>query len=94
MEVILAYCGKCGSNKKVEGKKNVSYCSTTQRYIVNFFFLFLSFCLFRVAPEAYGSSQARSLIAAIAAGLCQSHSNTGSKPRLQPTPELTAMPDL
>ena len=33
------------------------------------------------------------LIGAVAAGLRQSHSNVGSEPCLQPTPQLTAMPD-
>ena len=42
---------------------------------------------------AYGDSQARGLIGAVAAGLCQSHSNVGSELRLQPIPQLTAMPD-
>ena len=51
------------------------------------------FGLFRTTPVAYGGSQARVQIGAVAAGLCHSHSNTGSKPRLQPTPQLTAMPD-
>ena len=51
------------------------------------------FGLFRVAPLAYGGSQARGLIGAVAAGLHHSHSNTRSKPRLRPTPLLTAMPD-
>jgi len=56
----------------------------------------LFFCLFvfsRAAPMAYGGSQARSLIRAVAAGLHQSHSNTGSEPHLQPTPQLTATRD-
>ena len=56
-----------------------------------FFVLFLSF--FRAAPVAYGGSQARGLIGAVAAGLCQSHSNARSKPRLQPTPQFTATSD-
>ena len=43
-------------------------------------------CLFRAALEAYGGSQGRGLIGAVAAGLHQSHSNVGSKPGLQPTP--------
>ena len=43
--------------------------------------------------HVYGGSQVRGLIRAIAAGLRQSHSNAGSEPRLQPTPQLTAMPD-
>jgi len=30
-------------------------------------------------PAAYGGSQARGLIGAVAAGLCQSHSNSGSE---------------
>ena len=50
----------------------------------------LFFGLFRAAPVAYGGSQARGLIGAAAAGLPQSHSNAGSEPYLQPTPQLTA----
>ena len=58
------------------------------------FFFFLSFCLFRAIPTAYGGSQARGLIGVVATGLCHSpqqyriratsttyttaHSNTGS----------------
>ena len=38
---------------------------------------------------AYGGSQARGLSGAIAASLCHSHSNMGSKPPLRPTPQLT-----
>ena len=45
------------------------------------------------APAAYGGSQARGLIGAVATGLCQSHSNGGSQPGLQPTPQLTAIQD-
>ena len=45
------------------------------------------------APAAYGGSQARGRIRAVATGLRQSRSNTGSEPSLQPTPQLTAMPD-
>ena len=43
---------------------------------------------------AYGSSQARGLIGATAAGLGHSHSNAGSEPHFRPTPQLTAMLDL
>ena len=43
------------------------------------------------APAAYGASQARGLIVAIATGL--GHSNAGSEPRLRPTPQLTATLD-
>ena len=58
-----------------------------------FFFFFLVFCLFRPIPVAYGGSQARDRNGAIAAGLHHSHSHLESKPHLQPTPELTEMPD-
>ena len=40
-----------------------------------------------------GGSQARGLIRAVAVGLRQSHSNTGSEPCLRPTPQLTATRD-
>ena len=55
------------------------------------FFFFLDFS--RAAPMAYGDSQARGRIRAVAAGLHHSHSNMGSEPRLQPTPQLMAMSD-
>ena len=58
-----------------------------------FLFSFLVFCPFRAAPTAYGGSQARGLIGAIAAGLHYSHSNARSEPRLQPTSQLTVVPD-
>ena len=57
------------------------------------FFFFLVFCLFRAMPSAYGGSQARDPIGAIAAGLCHSHSTTGSDLCLRPTPQLVATPD-
>ena len=41
-----------------------------------FFFLFF-FCLFRAEPAAYGGSQARGQIGAVAAGLRHSHSSLG-----------------
>ena len=44
-------------------------------------FYFLSFCLSRAAPVAYGGSQARGAIGAVAASLHHSHSNAGSEPR-------------
>ena len=57
------------------------------------FFFFCLFAISRAALVACGGSQTRGLIRAAAAGLRQSHSNTGSEPGLQPTPQLTAMPD-
>ena len=59
-----------------------------------YFLIFKNFfCLFRAAPAAYGGSQAKGQIGATAAGLHHSHSNAGSEQCLQPTPQLTAMPD-
>ena len=51
------------------------------------------FFLFRAAPTPYGSYQARGWIGATAADLHHSHSNMGSEPHLQPTPQVTATPD-
>ena len=62
-------------------------------YINIAFFLFSFFGLFRVSPEANGSSQARGQIRTVAAGLHHSHSNVGSKLHLQPTPQIRATPD-
>ena len=42
---------------------------------------------------AYGGSQARGQIEAVAAGLHHGHSNARSELRLQPIPQLIAMPD-
>ena len=60
------------------------------------FFFFLSFTFFAfsgAASVAYGDSQARGLIGAVATSLRQSHSNMGSEPCLQPRPQLMATPD-
>ena len=56
-----------------------------------FLLLFFFFFFFRVTPAAYGGSQVRGLIRAVAAGLYHSLRNVRSKPHLQPTPQLTAM---
>jgi len=53
-------------------------------------FLFI-YLLFRATSVAYGGSQARGQIGAVAAG--HNHSNTRSEPHLQPTPQLMATPD-
>ena len=42
---------------------------------------------------AYGGSQARGPIGAVAASLCDSHGNIRSEPHLQPTPQLMATMD-
>ena len=56
------------------------------------FYYFLKFnffvlCPFRATPTAHRCSQARSLMRAVAIGLCQSHSNAISEPHLWPTPQ-------
>jgi len=54
-----------------------------------FIFIYLFICLFafaRAAPSAYGGSDTKGRIRAVAAVLRQSHSYAGSKPNLQPTP--------
>ena len=65
-------------------------------YTLIFFFSFLFLVFFAISwatPTAYGGSQARGRIGAVAASLRQSHSNSGSELHLQPTPQLTATPD-
>ena len=66
------------------------------KYIL-FYFTFLFFCLFvfffRALPTAYGGSQARGRIGAVASGLHQSHSNTRSELCLRPPSQLTATLD-
>ena len=69
--------------------------------ITPFFCLFVCVCvcvcvcvhLFKASPTAYGSSQTRDLIGVVDTSLHHSHSNAESKPRLRPTPQLTATPD-
>ena len=58
-----------------------------------FVFVFGLFAISWPTPMAYGGSQDRGLIGAVAASLRQSHSNAGSEPCLSPTPQLTATPD-
>ena len=60
---------------------------------LQFFNLFFFSLLFRAVSMACGSSQARGLIGAVAAGLHYSLSNARSKPHWQPTPQLRATPD-
>ena len=67
------------------------YSSTLGIVRLVFCFVFLPFSL--AALAAYGGSQARGLIGAVAAGLRHSHSNAGSEPHLQPAPQLMATSD-
>ena len=57
-----------------------SHCAVQLNAYSLFLFLFLSFS--RASPAAHGGSQVRGPIGAVAAGLCHSHSNLGSEPRL------------
>ena len=52
-------------------------------FCLSFFFFFFFFGLFRAAPSAYGGSQARGWIQAVAASLYHSHSNARSESHLQ-----------
>ena len=69
-------------------------CSILSTVSFLFVCLFVLFLLFRATPAAYGGSQARGPIGATAPGLHHSHSNAESEPRLRPTPQLMATPDL
>ena len=51
-------------------------------------FFFFLFAISWATPEAYGGLQARGQIGAVAASLCQSHSNGGSEPHLKPTQQF------
>ena len=78
-------------------------------FILFYLFIYLFFCLLSffvvvvvavvvvaiswATPAAYGGSQARGPIGAVATGLRRSHSNAGSEPSLRPTPQLRATPD-
>ena len=72
-----------------EISKKSKKCENTE--ISCYFILLIYF--FRTTPVAYGSSQVRGRVGAVAASLHHSHSNTGSNMHLQPTPQLMAMPD-
>ena len=53
--------------------------------IITFIYLFIFLVFFAISwatPTACRGSQARGPIGAVATGLCQSHSNAGSKPCL------------
>ena len=66
--------------------------SCSRVYSVFLFLFFLGVVvvvlLFRAAPVAYGSSEARGPVGATAVGLSHNQSNSGSKQHLQPTPQL------
>ena len=72
------------------------HAQSLQRHIYTYesYLLFFFFPLFFFrAAFTYGSPQARGRIRATAARLHHCHSNAGSEPCLQPTPQLMVMPD-
>ena len=86
------YEWKDQSQRNAYGKNRLGWeKSRFQFWTFSFIFIFyFIFCLFRAALAAYGSSQARRQIRAVAVGLRHSHSNTGSELCLRPTPQLSA----
>ena len=75
------FCVSLGA-RTPRGPASSSYrLATNERAFYLFIYLFIYF----YCPEAHGGSQARGRFGAVATGLHQSHSNAGSKPRLQPT---------
>ena len=85
---VPLWCREGGKGALWEQPPVVHVVSCTAAEVTFFFvclfvfgFLGFFFCLFAIswaAPKAYGGSQAKGPIGAVATGLCQSHSNTGS----------------
>ena len=75
------------------GITKTMYISILSKNSISLNFFGGSFCHSRAAPSAYGGSQARGPIRAVAGGLHHSHRNARSKPHLQATPQLTATLD-
>ena len=65
-------------------------------YIINAFLSFLSFCLslfLEPRPWHMEVPRPRGPVGAVASSLCQGQSNSGSEPRLWPTPQVTEEAD-
>ena len=93
----LTCCRKCRQYTKFMFLL-ISSVANPKARTYSFIYLFMYVCmyvflLFRATPAAYGSSQAKGQIRALAADLRHSHSNVGSELHLQPTSQLMAMPD-
>ena len=94
--VVMVYYCFCQMSALEDPGYRIQWVSSTVRSHCNIYLFIYSFVIFvfsSAAPRAYGGSQARGLIGAVASHLCQSYSNSGSEPHLQPTPQLTATPD-
>ena len=77
-------------SRKVWGMRSAGSGAGLSFYLIIYYYYYFAF---RATPRAYGGSQARGLIRAVAAGLHQSHSSARAELHLQPTPQLTAMQD-
>ena len=91
-------------NILIDTKQNINTQALAQKFSYCWFMMsssferfYFCFCFlsFRATLAAYGGSQAQGQIRVIAASLfqSQSHSNRGSEPHLQPTPQLVVTPD-
>ena len=69
-------------------KTKIKASKAKQILLLLLLFLFL---FFQAVPTAYGGSQARGQIGAVATGLRQSHSNARSELHLQATPQGNAV---
>ena len=77
--------------QQVEKKQATGSMGCAVPFFFSLFVFVFVFFLFRATPAAYGSSQARGRIGAVAVGL--HHSNVRSKPCLRLIPQLTAALD-
>ena len=73
--------------------QELSFLSLFLSFFLSFFLSLSLFYLFRAVTAAYGGSQARGGIGAVAAGLHHSQSNTRFRLHLRPTPQLMAARD-
>ena len=83
--VLFLYWALTHSGSHGTGAQNQSQGDSQTTHLWLFYLL-----PFRAAPMAYGGSQARGWIWAVAAGLRYSHSNTGSQPCLWTRSQLNA----
>ena len=81
--VVKAQCSpSTEDHAAIEGMSWVARKSVCGAFLNEMNFRNSFFFFFRAVPMAYGGSQARAQIRAVAAGLHHSHSNAGSEPRL------------
>ena len=80
----IARCPPLGFYIQTAGEK-VSFPEMIKLFYL-FIYLFICLFIFTAAPAAYRNSRVRGRIGAAATGLRHSHSNSGSKLCLQPSP--------